>query len=49
MNRINESPFNAVAIDARIQHNSTANISGVLNKVSGVRIRETGGVGSTCR
>lgn len=46
VNRINESPFNAVAIDARIQHNSTANISGVLNKVSGVRIRETGGVGS---
>ncbi len=44
--RINESPFNAVAIDAKIQHNSTANISGMLNKVSGVRIRETGGVGS---
>ena len=31
--RINESPFNAVAIDAKIQHNSTANISGMLNKV----------------
>lgn len=44
--RINESPFNAVAIDAKIQHNSTANISGMLNKVSGMRIRETGGVGS---
>lgn len=44
--RINESPYNAVAIDARIQHNSTANLSGMLNKVSGVRIRETGGVGS---
>lgn len=44
--RINESPFNAVAVDARIAHNSTANISGMLNKVSGIRIRETGGVGS---
>lgn len=44
--RINESPFNAVAIDASIAHNTTANISGMLNKVSGVKIRETGGVGS---
>ena len=44
--RINESPFNAVAIDASIEHNSTANISGMLNKVSGIKIRETGGVGS---
>lgn len=44
--RINESPFNAVAIDAKVQHNSTANLSGILNKVSGMRIRETGGLGS---
>ncbi|WP_298653039.1 TonB-dependent receptor [uncultured Proteiniphilum sp.] len=44
--RINESAYNAVALDARVQHNSTANLSGMLNKVSGVRIRETGGVGS---
>ncbi len=44
--RIKESPFNAVALDAKIQHNSTANLSGMLNKISGVRIRETGGIGS---
>lgn len=44
--RINESPYNAVAIDAKTQHNSTANLSGIINKASGVRIRETGGVGS---
>lgn len=44
--RINESAFNAVALDATVQHNSTASLSGILNKVSGVRIRETGGVGS---
>lgn len=44
--RINESAYNAVALDVSVQHNSTANLSGMLNKVSGVRIRETGGVGS---
>lgn len=44
--RINESAYNAVALDATVQHNLTANLSGMLNKVSGVRIRETGGVGS---
>lgn len=44
--RVNETAYNVVALDARVQHNSTANLSGLLNKVSGVRIRETGGVGS---
>lgn len=44
--RINESAYNAIALDATVQHNSTANLSNMLNKVSGVRIRETGGVGS---
>lgn len=44
--RINESAYNVVALDAKAQYNSTANLSNMLNKVSGVKIRESGGVGS---
>ena len=44
--RVNETAYNVVALDARVQHNLSANLSGILNKISGVRIRETGGVGS---
>ena len=44
--QIRETPFNVVALDAKLQYNSTANLSDMLNRASGVRIRETGGVGS---
>lgn len=44
--RINKSAFNAVAIDAKGLHNSTQNLSDALIKVPGVKLRESGGVGS---
>jgi outer membrane cobalamin receptor len=46
LKRINESPFNVVAIDASALHNSAASVSDALDRVSGVKIRETGGLGS---
>lgn len=44
--QVRESSYNVTAIDARPLHNSTMDINQVLNKVSGVRIRESGGMGS---
>lgn len=44
--RINASAYNAIAIDAKALHNSTQDIASALSKVSGVKLRETGGVGS---
>lgn len=38
--------FNITAIDAKQLHNTTLDLSNVLDRVSGVRVRETGGVGS---
>jgi outer membrane cobalamin receptor len=43
---INESAYNVVAIDARALHNSTMDLAHALDRVSGVKIRETGGEGS---
>ncbi|MDR0421091.1 MAG: TonB-dependent receptor plug domain-containing protein [Prevotellaceae bacterium] len=43
---INESAYNAVSIDARLLHNTTLNLTQTLDRISGVKIRETGGVGS---
>ncbi|MDR3180531.1 MAG: TonB-dependent receptor plug domain-containing protein, partial [Prevotellaceae bacterium] len=43
---INESAYNVVAVDARALRNTTMDISHALDRVSGVKIRETGGVGS---
>lgn len=43
---VRETPFNVVALDARSSYNTTLDLGHVLNKASGVRIRETGGVGS---
>lgn len=43
---IRESPYNVVALDAKSLYNSTSDLAHMLNKASGVRIRETGGVGS---
>lgn len=46
VSRVNQSAFNAVAIDAKALHNSTQNLSDALIKVPGVKLRESGGVGS---
>jgi outer membrane receptor protein involved in Fe transport len=43
---INESAYNVVSIDARLLHNTTLNLTQTLDRISGVKIRETGGVGS---
>ncbi|REA58048.1 TonB-dependent receptor [Dyadobacter luteus] len=39
--------FNVTAIDAKQLHNTTLDLSNVLDRVSGVRVRESGGVGSS--
>lgn len=44
--QVRETPFNVVALDAKLQYNSTLDLAHMLNKASGVRIREAGGVGS---
>lgn len=38
--------YNVTAIDARQLHNTTLDLANVLDRVSGVRVRESGGVGS---
>lgn len=43
---IRESPFNVVALDARSLYNSTLDLGHMLDRASGVKIRETGGMGS---
>lgn len=45
--RINESAYNVVAIDTKDLHNSTSDLAAALTKVSGVKLRESGGVGSS--
>jgi len=42
----NRQAYNITAIDAKKLYNTTLDISGALDRVSGVRIRESGGVGS---
>ena len=44
--RIKESALNVVAIDTKALYNTTLDISNTLGKVSGIKIREVGGVGS---
>lgn len=46
VNRINQSAYNAVAIDTRALQNTTQNLGNVLARVPGARLRESGGVGS---
>jgi outer membrane receptor protein involved in Fe transport len=43
----NRQAYNVTAIDAKQLHNSTLDLSHTLDRVSGVRVRETGGVGSS--
>lgn len=43
---VNRQAFAVTAIDAKKLYNTTLDISGALDRVSGVRVRESGGVGS---
>lgn len=43
---VQESSYNVVALDARPLHNTTLDISQALERVSGVRVRRAGGLGS---
>ncbi|HLS30342.1 MAG TPA: TonB-dependent receptor, partial [Flavobacteriaceae bacterium] len=46
LSQVKESSFNVVALDAESLHNTSLDISESLDKVSGVRVRRTGGTGS---
>ena len=46
LRRVNNSALNAIAVDVNKLKNTTLDIAGILNKVSGVKIRQDGGVGS---
>lgn len=43
---VNRQAFNVTAIDAKQLYNTTLDLAGALDRVSGVRVRESGGVGS---
>jgi len=42
----NRQAFNVTAIDAKALYNTTLDLAGALDRVAGVRVRESGGVGS---
>lgn len=44
--RVKQSAYNAIAVDAKALHNSTLDLAGSLIKVPGIKLRESGGVGS---
>lgn len=44
--RLKRSAFNAVAVDTKELQNTTKNLSEVLQKLPGMKLRESGGVGS---
>ena len=44
--KVKESAFNVTALDAKRFHNTTLELSNLLNRASGVKVRETGGLGS---
>lgn len=44
--RVKRSPFNAVAVDTREMLNTTKNLSDALAKAPGLKLRESGGIGS---
>lgn len=46
VSRIRKSPFNAVAIDTKALSNTTKNLSEALSQLPGMKLRESGGVGS---
>ena len=46
VNRVNRSAYNAVGVDTKALQNTTQNLSEALRQVPGIKLRETGGVGS---
>ncbi len=44
--RVRKSPFNAVAVDTKELQNTTKNLGDALAKAPGLKLRESGGVGS---
>lgn len=46
VSRVQKSAFNAVALDTRELHNSTKSLSDALTQLPGLKLRESGGVGS---
>jgi len=42
-----QQAYNVTAIDAKKLYNTTLDISGALDRVAGIRVRESGGVGSS--
>lgn len=44
--QIRETPFNVTAVEASKLHNTSTDLNQVLNRTTGVRVRESGGVGS---
>ncbi|WP_302272799.1 carboxypeptidase-like regulatory domain-containing protein, partial [uncultured Alistipes sp.] len=44
--RVRRSPFNAVAVDTKALQNTTKSLSEALSKLPGMKLRESGGVGS---
>jgi outer membrane receptor protein involved in Fe transport len=47
LRRVNNSALNAIAVDVNKLKNTTLDLAGILNKVSGVKIRQDGGLGSS--
>lgn len=47
--RVNKSAYNVVAVDAGKLRNSTLDIAHALDRVSGVKLREEGGLGSAAQ
>ena len=43
---VNRQAFNVTAIDASKLYNSTLDLAGALDRVAGIRVRESGGLGS---
>ncbi|MCW3465309.1 TonB-dependent receptor [Chitinophaga nivalis] len=46
---VNRQAYNVQAVDARQLHNTTLDLGQLMNRISGVRIRESGGTGSEMR
>ena len=44
--RVKKSAFNTIAVDTREMQNTTKNLSDALSKAPGLKLRESGGVGS---
>lgn len=44
--RVRKSAFNTIAVDTREMQNTTKNLSDALSKAPGLKLRESGGVGS---